>query len=604
MRTAFDAYGLRSIEGPVERERHVVVRSMEYDAVGRLIAWTLRSINQQRTGRVTYDQGGNLISRTQFDGSLVKLSYDQRGLLTRATRAGDRPFDKHYKYSRPGRLVRRSADGVATHFEYDGFNRCVAWVDGSGWRLQLPRNDAGKPTNLVFGRTSAEPSFRVALRYDDAGRLIRLTRERSDNGRMLATGLLSSAYEYDGLTCRTWIDGGELLTATADRAGRLARVSRQNVGTFDIGYDDNGNATAVNYTPARKSVVATPFQLARGYDALGRVQSLTSSNHLTRTFAYNALGGLVESGSSNGAAVRYLHDAFGTPMGHIALGSGPNLGADPDDGRSSTRLGWKEWLKAAALGLAGAGTTAKLGGRVVGVIQAGRSMTAAEFLGLVGEAVAFGAVVAGAVTLWPSSIASEPRSGSTSGNSGGTSPSPSSGDATNGRPSTNDTNGNRPEPQPKDPPPKKAECVNDPDPSLKWGGEVCTLQQPQPDAPDEGESKKLPPGVRPVGPGVASSGGDGDSDQGAVVIGSVLGHWPPIVANDGFTDPDPSREDFGGGSLMSMVSGFVDPSPDPDNQVENGIKGEIIRFMAQWGYTDPLPDGLVGSGAGGIVGGA
>lgn len=339
------AHRLTEVRGPGGRS----LGSAEYDAAGRMIAWTdagghrteysadIGSRQERQTdatGRLTtvssYNDHGDLTRSDQiFDGQThtTRWTYDDRhrpttetgpsGAVTRMdwTPTGDvrsitGPDGRtvRYEYDANGRLFRevapggavlseltydaagnvlseKRADGSVARFEYDSLGRLTALRNGETV-VQRFTYDAAHRVASVTDATGAVKAYT----YDAKGRV--LTFDDGDNPETRfsydAYGRLTSAVDAAGGTRRwEWNDHGQLVRET-DLRGEVTEYSYDASGRLATRTDRNGAVTTF------------------GYDAAGRLVSEASTTN-TVTFQYDGLGRVVEA-TDDDSAVAFAYD--------------------------------------------------------------------------------------------------------------------------------------------------------------------------------------------------------------------------------------------------------------------------------------------------------
>lgn len=183
----------------------------------------------------------------------------------------------------------QAEDEIGWAFAYDDGDRVAKIVDPAGQQTRFEYN-LDEQTKRVMGqvRTAADGS-RVALDFDDAGRVTRMT-----------DGAGSVAYAYDdrGLLTRVLRDGGPPIDYSYDAQGR---VTRRQVGDFfalEYGYDFLGRLAYMD-TPAGR----VDYDYKTGQGML--VRSLPNGRIKT-----------LETYAPNGQLAEITHGFFADPKGN------------------------------------------------------------------------------------------------------------------------------------------------------------------------------------------------------------------------------------------------------------------------------------------------
>ena len=212
------------------------------------------------TAGMTFDEAGNLKTRTDARGKMTTYSYDVLSRLTSVT----------------------YASGVATGFEYDG---------GAGGATSA----IGKVTRM------SDESGQTAYAYDPLGRLGTVVQTITSGG---ASQSYSLAYGYgsegsvNGRRTTLSYPSGNRISYTYDAAGGIASISL-NPGLADGTTDTTTTIallTNIRYAPFGgvsgwswgNSTEAVPNAVARTYDLDGRVTSYQIGSGIVRTVAYDA----------------------------------------------------------------------------------------------------------------------------------------------------------------------------------------------------------------------------------------------------------------------------------------------------------------------------
>ncbi|MFJ1550368.1 RHS repeat-associated core domain-containing protein, partial [Streptomyces sp. NPDC088246] len=295
----------------------------------------------------TYDHNGRLTTETDFDGRTLVYDHDAAGRLTARTNGLGQTV--HYEHNELGQLLRKSADGAVTTFEYDIFDQ-LAQAVGPDVALTRMRDRRGLlRSESVNGRTltydhdvlgrrisrTTPTGTRSTWTYDAAGRRSTLT----SSGRTLAfthdsagqetarhiNEAISVRHEYNivgrlvdehvsvrgqGLQHRayTYRADGSLVGIqdalsgnrrfSLDSAGRVTRVSGAG-WTETYAYDEAGNQTQADWPTSHP-----------GHEATG--QRTYTGTRITRA-----------------GRVRYEHDA----QGRVALRQKTRLSQAPETWR-------------------------------------------------------------------------------------------------------------------------------------------------------------------------------------------------------------------------------------------------------------------------------
>jgi len=308
-RFGYDARGDRtSVIDPREGET-----TYEYDLLGRMTA-----ANQPLgvSAEYGYDANGDLTQVTDPRGNATSYAYDKLGRLTevkqpleatttytydpagneltKATAAGT----LEYAYDAANRLTEEKA-GEATlrAYGYDAANRLTAATDAEGHKLEIGRNEDGLLSSVNDGRGQS-----LTRSYDSRGLLT-----KEVDGR----GTLEYGYDKLGRLSSLTDPQGKAAGFAYDPEGNLTEVTRPNGTTTTNVYDEAGRFAETTSVAAGEPP-ATLESLRYGYDPAGEVTGkLDRRLEAETTYAYDALGHLVEFNPPGEGATAYAYDKAG-----------------------------------------------------------------------------------------------------------------------------------------------------------------------------------------------------------------------------------------------------------------------------------------------------
>jgi len=254
----------------------------------------LRTETHPESGTVnytTYDSAGVLKSKTDAKGTVINYEHDDNDRVTKIT-TGSQVTTIAYE-SGSNNVVLTSVDGVSTAFTYDAAGRVrsrTELVDGRAFDVVFAydANDNVQQITYPSGR-------RIGYEYDAENRVSRVF-----NAYTQDTYASNFDYHQSG-GLREYRSSNGLITTIGFHPTRYW-VSSIGVGDLQLGYqyDDVGNVSAILDNRAGMNQTVT-------YDAVDRVQTVTSTNYPSLTFAYDAYG---NRSTVNGSPYAYFPGTF------------------------------------------------------------------------------------------------------------------------------------------------------------------------------------------------------------------------------------------------------------------------------------------------------
>jgi RHS repeat-associated protein len=268
------------------------VSSVAYDAAGQMLGST-DALN--RTTTSSFDAAGRRTSVTHPDGSIERTRYDAAGRAIEQTDALNRKTTMQYDQN--GRLIGvLDAAGGVTSYAYDGLGSRTHQIDALNRQTRFGYDASGRMISRTLplgqmettqydrvGNVISTVGFRgntISHGYDGAGKLIE---KRSNDGRSW-TFAYSSTRLVNILNQQT----GQQSTRSSNGLGQLLLDSEElwirTQNTFDArGLRTSAEAGnfASGYGPTRKTQY--------GYDAKGRLNTVTDWESKLTTIAYDAV---------------------------------------------------------------------------------------------------------------------------------------------------------------------------------------------------------------------------------------------------------------------------------------------------------------------------
>ena len=274
-----------------------------YDSAGELISTTAPATSAAPSGATTtstYDPAGNVLTSTDPNGVTTTWTYTPGNAPTTASYSGSAAHSVSYSYDANGsRTAMTDATGTSA-YGYDPFGELTSATNGAGQTVGYAYNADGSPTGLTYplpsGATWAT-SDTVSYGYDNAGRLASVT---DFNGS--TSSITPSADGPPSLV--SFGSTGDSVATSYDPNDNPSAITLENAGTtlqsFTYADAPSGSILAENDTPASATSPA-----GYGYDAQGRITSMTPGTGSPYSYGFDASGNL--STLPGGATGSYDH---------------------------------------------------------------------------------------------------------------------------------------------------------------------------------------------------------------------------------------------------------------------------------------------------------
>jgi len=258
---------------------------------------TASSGSDAATTVLTYDANGNVVNRTDFNGTVTTYSYDlTRNLETSRVEASGTPQAKtittawHSTYNLPQQIAEPK---LLTTYVYDTSGNLLSKT------VQATSDATGaqdlSPTLIGAART-------WSYTYNNVGQVLTATGPRTDVAD-------KTTYTYDS--------SGNLSTIT-NAVGQVTTLSNYDAnGRVGLITDANGATTALTYSPrgwlTGKTVTAngTVETTTYSYDGVGQLTLVTLPNASTVSYTYDPAHRLTNIADSLGNSIAYTLDNMG-----------------------------------------------------------------------------------------------------------------------------------------------------------------------------------------------------------------------------------------------------------------------------------------------------
>jgi RHS repeat-associated protein len=343
LRAIVDGFGRRAelhyehgrlvrVDGPSRR-----TLTFAYDErarLGRVEVWSQGALQCHMGYR--YNDDDELVEAVDALDQVTRYRYDGHHRMVQKTLPTG--FSVHYRYDESGRCLRTWGDNqiLAGDIEYD-LEKKVTTVSGNARPCIYGFDDRG----MVISQASSDGTLIRNFEYDDDG-LLTAFRDGVGNVRRYqhdASGCLTEYVDPEGRTSRRELSDG-LCVKQIDPGGlefrydydshdALIRVRYPSGVEVHLEYDEGGRIARV-LCPEGTTAFAYDEQdhpieergplgeVSRyGFDALGRVTSITDPLGRRLDLAYDALGRCIEQHDGNGSVVRFAYDALDRPTANI-----------------------------------------------------------------------------------------------------------------------------------------------------------------------------------------------------------------------------------------------------------------------------------------------
>lgn len=246
---------------------------------------------------MTYDENGNLASRTDYNGNVTSYTFDRsRNLETKRVEAAGTAQARtistewHANYQLP---VRVAEPLRTTTFIYDGSANLIS-------KTEQPTADVSGAQG--FAATAAGTARSWTYTWNAAGLLLSATGPRTD-----AIDLTTYAYDAQFNLLKVTNAAGHVTSlSNYDANGRVGRIVDANGSVSELGYNERGWLVS-----KKVNAELTGYR----YDGSGKLTAINLPDGSTVTYSYDAAHRLTGVTDTLGNSVAYTLDAMGNRVG-------------------------------------------------------------------------------------------------------------------------------------------------------------------------------------------------------------------------------------------------------------------------------------------------
>ncbi len=262
------------------------------------------------------DLSGNIIKITDALGQTESYSYDLKGqLLSKLDKEG---YLTRYGYTPAGDVAQiQYEDGRAVKFGYNPLRQLIQIEDWLG--ITKIKNDAlGRVENVIFpdgknvSYTYGKTGERTSITYPD-GRTVYYGYDKNKRLAELKTGDAVITYGYDeaGFLSEKNFPNGIKSSYTYDWKGQILELTHQDkegvLDQYRYEYDLMGNKIGIQ--KRRRGLETESGDYSYGYDALGRLESVTKDGVLQRSYVYDAFSNRIRQ-NEKGNETAYTYNGI------------------------------------------------------------------------------------------------------------------------------------------------------------------------------------------------------------------------------------------------------------------------------------------------------
>jgi RHS repeat-associated protein len=265
---------------------------------------------------MTYDEVGNLLSTTDFNGETIHFEYDVRNrLLSRIFPDNSRVA---YTYTLTGQRATESSSLGTITYGYDVRDNLLSRVDADGVKIEYSYDAANNRTAIKI------PSGQTSYSFDEQNRLKTVTDPQA--------GVTTYTYDLVGNLIKTTLANGTTESRAYDLLNRLLYLQNSNssgvINSFRYTIDKVGNRLAIVEQDGRQSnykydtlyrllqeeiIDGTTRKTGYTYDAVSNRLIRNDSLEGNTRFEYDGNDRLLKE-VTNGVTTTYTYDNNGNTL--------------------------------------------------------------------------------------------------------------------------------------------------------------------------------------------------------------------------------------------------------------------------------------------------
>lgn len=232
-----------------------------------------------------YNRRGELIEKIDRDGYITKYDYNKNGDLEKLQYADDREVMLSYDALRHLSEIKDWLGTTSIVSDAMGRTKEVTYPDGQ--KVGYTYSVSGQRTGIVYPDGDT-----VQYVYDENARLSKLKNLDKKNNILVEKNCICYNYDNIGRLYEKTLLNGVSTTYLYNEKGLLSRLTHSDsegiLDEYIYEYDNAGNKTSI--VKNRRGLEEESGAYGYGYDAIGRLSTVTKEEKLLREYSYDAFG--------------------------------------------------------------------------------------------------------------------------------------------------------------------------------------------------------------------------------------------------------------------------------------------------------------------------